>query len=202
MCMADWFWIFCILGCRSTMFETSSPCKCLTEGLSVMFQLYPAIRAAVGVRHALFLAHMAEGVSKAWEIDLRCLGPFHRAHASLMASLANSMPLRCAWHHVPPPLQLGLLFLGGFFWLFLCILGLLLISASVGSGFGCLMWVLELWVFFLWVLFGIFGGFWGVCWVGVLSEQVWVFDEGFNCFLGFRFHMGFGCCGYFLAGRV
>jgi hypothetical protein len=53
--------------------------------------------------------------------------------------------------------------------------------------------------FFLGGLFGVFGGFWGVCWVGVLSEQVWVFDEGFNCFLEFRFHMGFGC---FLAGRV
>jgi hypothetical protein len=29
-----------------------------------------------------------------------------------------------------------------------------------------------------------------------------MFDEGFNCFLGFGFHMGFGCCGCFLAERV
>jgi len=56
--------------------------------------------------------------------------------------------------------------------------------------------------FFFRGLFKVFGGFWGVCWDGVLSGQVWMFDEGFNCFLGFGFHMGFGCCGCFLAERV
>jgi hypothetical protein len=28
------------------------------------------------------------------------------------------------------------------------------------------------------------------------------FDGGFNWFLGFGFHMGFGCCGCFLVRRV
>jgi hypothetical protein len=36
-------------------------------------------------------------------------------------------------------------------------------------------------------LFGVSSGFWEVCWVWVLSGQVWVFDGGFNFFwdLGF-----------------
>jgi hypothetical protein len=40
---------------------------------------------------------------------------------------------------------------------------------------------------FLWV--------WRVCWVGVPSGQIWVFDRSFNCYLGFEFHLCFGCCG-------
>jgi len=36
----------------------------------------------------------------------------------------------------------------------------------------------------------------------MLSGQAWVFDGGFNCFLGFGFHIGFGCCGCFLVRRV
>jgi hypothetical protein len=55
---------------------------------------------------------------------------------------------------------------------------------------------------FLGGLFGVFCGFWEVCWVGVHSGQMWVFDRGFYCFFGFGFHVGFGCCGCFLAGRV
>jgi hypothetical protein len=61
--------------------------------------------------------------------------------------------------------------------------------------------VLGLWVFwrvvrvFLWVLGDLLG--WGVFGAGL---GVW---WGFNCFLGFRFHVGFGCyecfgpCGFF-----
>jgi hypothetical protein len=36
----------------------------------------------------------------------------------------------------------------------------------------------------------------------VLLVQFFVFDGVFNCFLSFGFHVGFGCCWCFLAGRV
>jgi len=49
--------------------------------------------------------------------------------------------------------------------------------------------------FGLWVSFwdgcsGFLAGFEGVCWVGVLSGQAWMFNGGFFCFLGSRC---FGC---------
>jgi hypothetical protein len=40
-------------------------------------------------------------------------------------------------------------------------------------------------------------GFWWVCWFGVLLEQVWVSDGGFNCFLGLGFTWVLGVVGAF-----
>jgi hypothetical protein len=55
---------------------------------------------------------------------------------------------------------------------------------GVSNGFwGC-------WCFFLGGVFGFSGGFLGVCWVGVLSGLVWVFDGSFYYFLRFGFYLG------------
>jgi hypothetical protein len=53
--------------------------------------------------------------------------------------------------------------------------------------------------FFFLGLFGFSGGFWGFCWVGVLSRQVLVFDKGFFCFLGSGCY---GCSLWVLGFRV
>jgi hypothetical protein len=56
----------------------------------------------------------------------------------------------------------------------------------------------------LWVFLGRFFG--GLLGWGALGEDLDVFEEGFDggfhCFLGFEFHVGFGCYGCFLAGRA
>jgi hypothetical protein len=85
-------------------------------------------------------------------------------------------------------------------------LRLLCISASVDSGFGCLTWVLGVvgvfWEGFSGFLFG-FGVWlgWGALEVdlGVFGDG---FDGGFNYFLGFEFHVDFGCYRCFLVGRT
>jgi uncharacterized membrane protein len=48
------FWFFSFLGCRSMAFGSSSPCTCLTKGLSVVFRLFSAVGATADGRHMPF----------------------------------------------------------------------------------------------------------------------------------------------------
>jgi hypothetical protein len=88
-------------------------------------------------------------------------------------------------------------FLGPVFLGFLCISGLACILGMLSyiSGLLCTLGGFDFHMYFgLWVLLGgLFRfscGFWGVCWVGLLSGQIWVFVGGFFCMLGFECH---GC---------
>jgi len=134
-------------------------------------------------------ARVAKGV-EAWELDLRYLGPFLCARASLIASPADSASLRCRLQRIPLHCHCIFFFFYSsnfslVFWV--CFL-FRLRSAQV---FGCLTWVLGLWVF-LGGLFGIscgFGGFVGLgclrgrfgCLIGA-STVIW--DLSFICVLG------------------
>jgi hypothetical protein len=75
-----------------------------------------------------------------------------------------------------------------------------LISNSVDSGFGCCGCVFGK------VFQGFLVGFEGLLGWGTLGADLGVFGEGFdggfNCYLGFEFHVGFGCYGCFQAGRA
>lgn len=139
---------------------------------------------------------VVKGVTKAWELDLRYLGHFLCARASSIASLANSASLRCHLQRIPRHSGATRHYHCIFF--FFCSSSFSLVfwvcflfrlrSARV---FGCLMWVLGLWVF-LEGLFGIscgFGGFVGLgCLRGrfgcLMGASTIIWDLSFICVLG------------------
>jgi hypothetical protein len=148
VCVADGF--FCFLGCRSTV-STHMP----HWGTLRRVPALPHRRRCCGWPPRIVSARVAEGDFKAWELDLRCLGPFHRTCAAPMASTADY-----AFPHRSDATVTAIYFpcnSGFSFEFWVCFLFRLQSDR---------VWVLGLWVFFFFLgLFGFSCGFWGVCWV-------------------------------------
>jgi len=82
------------------------------------------------------LTHVAEIGSKAWDVDLRCLGHFLRTRASPVASPANSAssPMDSTPHVSTTRHHIAV------FFFFLCLLGSGLLGFGVSGGFVGLGW--------------------------------------------------------------